>query len=263
MGNPNLSDNCITITDANAPAGTFPPSTCASDSYNYSHAFAVPASGCQSHPNTASFVADTTGATGSDTVTVSVCRVAPNTGALTIGFWQNKNGQAIITGGTATAGVCDAGTWLRAYAPFADLTLGSNCAKVATYVFNVIKAAACTSTSKTCNSMLKAQMLATALNVYFSDPALGGNKIGAAVPLGGVHIDLATVCVNIAACTVFENTSSAFGGVNSLTVGAMLAYAASQSNSGGTAWYGQVKATQVLAKDAFDAINNRVAFQAS
>jgi hypothetical protein len=39
----------------------------------------------------------------------------------------------------------------------------------------------------------------------------------------------------------------------------MLAYAGSQSNSGGSAWYGQVKATQVLAKDAFDAINNDVA----
>jgi hypothetical protein len=39
----------------------------------------------------------------------------------------------------------------------------------------------------------------------------------------------------------------------------MLAYAAGQSNVGGSAWYGQVKATQVLAKDAFDAINNGVA----
>jgi hypothetical protein len=29
---------------------------------------------------------------------------------------------------------------------------------------------------------------------------------------------------------------------------------------GGTVWYNQVKATQVLAKDAFDAVNNQVAF---
>jgi hypothetical protein len=40
----------------------------------------------------------------------------------------------------------------------------------------------------------------------------------------------------------------------------MLAYAASQSTSNGSTWYGQNKATQVLAKDAFDAINNQVAF---
>ncbi len=40
----------------------------------------------------------------------------------------------------------------------------------------------------------------------------------------------------------------------------MLTYAASKSNVGGTTWYGQVKATQGLAKDAFDAINNWQAF---
>ena len=45
-----------------------------------------------------------------------------------------------------------------------------------------------------------------------------------------------------------------------MTVSQMLAYAASQSNAGGSVWYGQVKAIQELAKDAFDAINNQVAF---
>jgi len=49
-----------------------------------------------------------------------------------------------------------------------------------------------------------------------------------------------------------------------LTVLQMLSY---QNTSdpladAGAAWYGQVKATQVLAKDAFDAINNKAAFQA-
>jgi hypothetical protein len=53
--------------------------------------------------------------------------------------------------------------------------------------------------------------------------------------------------------------SAAFGGATKLTVSQMLAYAASQSNVGGSAWYGQVKATQGLAKDAFDAINNQAA----
>jgi len=43
-------------------------------------------------------------------------------------------------------------------------------------------------------------------------------------------------------------------------VNAILAYAASQSNSGGSSWYGQVKATQELAKDTFDAVNNQLAF---
>ncbi len=44
------------------------------------------------------------------------------------------------------------------------------------------------------NAMLKAQMLATALDVYFSDPALGGNKIGAPAPIGGFAIDLTMIC---------------------------------------------------------------------
>jgi hypothetical protein len=43
----------------------------------------------------------------------------------------------------------------------------------------------------------------------------------------------------------------------------MLNYAASRSNSGGTIWYNQKKSgtdSQELAKDAFDAINNAVAW---
>jgi hypothetical protein len=54
---------------------------------------------------------------------------------------------------------------------------------VATYVTNVIKAANAGGTSM--NPMLKAQMLATSLDVYFRDPALGGNKISVPAPIGG------------------------------------------------------------------------------
>ena len=78
-------------------------------------------------------------------------------------------------------------------------------------------------------------MLATALNAYFSNSSLGG------------------VTINL------TNVSSAFGGATSLTVSQMLAFAAGMSNVGGSTWYGNVKATQVLAKDIFDAINNQVA----
>ena len=41
----------------------------------------------------------------------------------------------------------------------------------------------------------------------------------------------------------------------------MLTYAGSQSNSGGTLWYANVRPTQQLAKDAFSALNNQVAFR--
>jgi hypothetical protein len=64
-------------------------------------------------------------------------------------------------------------------------------------VYNVIKAANASGASM--NAMLKAQMLATALDVYFSTPALGGSKITAPAPLGGIAIDLTMICKMAAA----------------------------------------------------------------
>jgi hypothetical protein len=109
-------------------------------------------------------------------------------------------------------------------------------------------------------------MLATALDVFFSDPTLGGNKINAPTPIGTVKIDLTQVCNMLDGsggtgnCTgSYQNASSAFGGNTSMTVLNMLLFQNSVSNSGGSAWYGQIKATQQLAKNAFDAINNQAA----
>lgn len=226
----------------------------ASKSFTYARTVNVPAFGCVTYPNTATIVE--TGQSASQAVTV--CGPI-KTGALTMGFWQNPNGQGIIKAGAATAGVCNSGTWLRQFLPFQDLGTTATCAQVATYVTNVIKAA--NASGAAMNAMLKGQMLATALDVYFSDPALGGNKISAPAPIGGVTIDLTKICKNIGGgCTIYENTSSAFGGATSLTVSQLLSYAASQSNAGGSNWYGQVKATQELAKDTFDAINNEKVF---
>ena len=199
------------------------------------------------------------------TCTFTNTRVAAKTGALTMGFWQNKNGQGIITGGASTSGVCNSGTYLRTFAPFQDLSATASCSTVATYVTNIIKAANASGSSM--NAMLKAQMLATALDVYFSDPALGGNKISAPAPVGGVTIDLTKVCSMIDSSSgtgtcfgTYLNASSAFGGATSLMVSQILAYAASQSTSGGSLWYGNVKSVQQLAKNTFDAINNQAAF---
>jgi hypothetical protein len=214
---------------------------------------------CQSFNNTATILP--TNQTSSRTVTV--CNTA--TGALTIGFWQNKNGQAIITGGAATGGVCNSGSFLRTFNPFQDLSATATCSDVAAYVSNIIKAANASGPSM--NAMLKAQMLATALDVFFSDPTLGGNLIGASTPLGTVKIDLTQVCQMIdsstgGACsgTRYDVSALSFGGSRSLTVAAILNYASSQSNAGGSFWYGQNKTVQQGAKDVFDAINNQVAF---
>jgi hypothetical protein len=257
---PALVDDCVEVTDTvDGVPTTLDDPLCESKTYQPKLTFPVPQSDCVTHNNTAAFKTKDTGTTGEASQSVKVCGPA-DTGALTMGFWQNKNGQGIIKGGSSTAGVCNSATWLRQYKPFQDLSATANCTDVASYVTKVIKAANASGASM--NSMLKAQMLATALDVYFSDPALGGNKIGAPAPIGGVKIDLTQVCKNISTCSVFENTSSAFGGATSLTVSQILTYAASQSNVGGSSWYGNVKATQELAKDTFDAINNEVAFGA-
>jgi hypothetical protein len=105
-----------------------------------------------------------------DTVSIPIVPPPPpaNSGAKTMGFWQNRNGQGIITG-QAASGVCPSATWLRQYAPFQDLSASANCAAVATYVYNLIKGSTSNCGGATCNAMLKAQMLATALDVYFSN----------------------------------------------------------------------------------------------
>ncbi|HEY8720614.1 hypothetical protein [Pengzhenrongella sp.] len=261
-------DDSVDVTDVfNGGTGTTIGTVTQADSspklLTYSQDIPVPY-GCHSYDNTATFTTNTTGATGSNSKTVTAC--GP-TGALTIGFWQNKNGQSIITSGAhSTLNVCNSGTWLRNYAPFQDLSATATCAQVGMYVTNVIKAA--NASGAAMNAMLKAQMLATALDVYFSDPTLSGNKINAPVSIGTVSIDLTKICKMIdgtggtATCGgVYQNASAAFGGATSKTVSQILTYAASQSNAGGlAAWYGQVKATQELAKNTFDAINNQVTF---
>jgi len=263
-----LVDGCVTVSDSLfGSLGTVCSTDPSPKTLTYALTFPAPTAPplCVSYTNTATFTTNTTGKTGSASKTVTVCRVPAVTGALTIGFWQNKNGQGIITSGAATGGICNSGTWLRQFAPYQDLSATATCAQVAAYATNVIKAANASGSSM--NPMLKAQMLATSLDVYFSDPALGGNKIGASAPLGGIAIDLTLVYKMIdgsggtGTCSgSYESSSAAFGGATHLTVLQMIAYAASQSNPGGVTWYGNVKATQQLAKDAFDAINNQVAF---
>jgi hypothetical protein len=220
----------------------------------------MPAFDCTAHTNTAQAVEADSGATRSDSATVTLCGPA-RTGARTIGFWQNKNGQDIILTSPSVSGVCTLGSWLRTYAPFADLNAGTSCRAVASWVTNVIKAANASGASM--NAMLKAQMLATALDVWFTSAA-GGNKLGAPSPLGDRSIDLTLVCrLSMAGvCGAMQDVSSAFGG-SPKTVTQMLDHASSQYDPATKAWYGNVKATQELAKNAFDAINNEKVFAAT
>ena len=129
-------------------------------------------------------------------------------------------------------------------------------------------------------AMLRAQVLATALNVYFSAPttdttdcgavACGGKKIAAPLgPIGAISIDLTNICKMIdgtggtATCSgTYENVSAEFGNATCLTVLGMLQYqnTANPLADHGAVWYNNDKTKQVPAKDAFDATNNQVAF---
>lgn len=261
-------DNCVNVSDSFAGALGSVCAGAAPKTFTYQRTigpYSMSQCGDTTVPNTAGFTTNTTGATGNSSANVLVHVVCKqNTGALTRGFWGNKNGQAIISSGSSTSGICNSATWLRVYAPFQDLGYKATCAGVAAYAAGIFDGA--NSSGSSMNAMLKAQMLATALDVYFSNPALGGNKVNAPAPIGGLTVDLTNVCAVIdsggsGTCpSKFVDARSAFGGSASLTIGQMLTVAASNSNNGGSTWYGNVKSTQELAKDAFDAINNGVAF---
>lgn len=209
--------------------------------FAYTNTYSVPKNGCTSYTNTATITE--TGQTA--TAVVKVCG-PPWIGDGTIGFWQNKNGQAIITGGAYTktlvgtkyVNICNVTGWLRQFAPFQDLSATATCTQVAAYVSTVLKAA--NASGATMNAMLKGQTLAAALNYYYTtlEPRRDA-------PLGS----LSTMTFDI------SPWSGAFGGATTMTLMQMLSYASSQSNVGGSIWYAQVKTTQGLAKDAFAAIN--------
>jgi hypothetical protein len=312
LGYASVSASCTKETLSSQASGD----TCTdhgnSTSFLYSVTYTLPTDSCLSVSNTATFLASDTLQTGSHTATVGVCPHV--SGFLTMGFWKNTNGQKLISGDANTGGVCNSVPYLKQFHPLSDLSSSANCAGVATYVQNTIAAAKCTSSTNTCNAMLKAQMLATALDVYFSASGTygsvscnagnwsgtsgsytkagayvtggsyaagsgapwcaGGDKIakyngGVTVFLGTVKVDLTEViCASDGGfCTpggVFTNTYLSFGGSthSCLSVFQMLAWqnVADPTADAGAAWYNQVKGFQVMAKDAFDAINNNLAF---
>jgi hypothetical protein len=231
----------VTATDATPYTST---------SFTYAKSFQVQATaGCVSYDNTATITE--TGQSASQSV--QVCRIIL-VGGRTMGFWQNRNGQRMITSGAATSGDCNSAAYLRTFAPFSDLTAPTTCAQVASYFLGVFNAASAAGDSM--NAMLKAQMLATALSVFFSDPA-NGNPLAADAPIGGLTMDLTKICSDFTFCSTTKDVSAAFDGATSMTVSEMLTHAASQSDpTGFPNWYANDKSIQGLAKDAFDSINN-------
>lgn len=282
---PSSIDECVAVTDTfagslgNACVGDANPK-----SFTYSRTISVPAHGCLSYDNTATFTTNDTGTTGSASKTVTVCGPA-NTGALTIGFWKNSNGQSLIKTYCQSGAL---GTYLRGLGagagPFSNApnaNAPTTCPLLATYVQGIISGSSATNM----NVMLKAQMLATALDVWFSGPGWTATKIGSVKPpsnflmhnsLGGFNMDTTAICPmvdnTIAGSGTCKNNKPSTNAVLSgavpsspMTMQAILDFASTTpvpfngSTSNGI-WYGGDRTKQEILKNIFDQFNNGDAF---
>lgn len=225
---PTRVNQTVTVTDPNASPTTLGTATAVdttpytTKSFNFTWTVNTPAAGCGDFTNTATITE--TGQTASATVTV--CRT--NSNGFTMGYWQNKNGQALIKSYAATAdaavgqsvSLC---TYLGNYPNV--LTMPNPCTGIslAAYVYNVIKAANAAGDGA---PMFKGQFLATALSAYFS-PSLAAT---------GIAVD------------------SGIFGSSCMTVSALLAY--------GNSHYATLsldKTTFMAVKSVYDSINNDLA----
>lgn len=228
----NAVDECADVTDTYAGdlgqvcVGDANPTT-----FDYSRTWTLSNPGCATYGNTATATAVDSGTKSSDSQDVQVCKTTVDTGAHTIGFWTNNNGQALIKAGPSTGGVCNAATTLRTYNPFKDLSATATCTQLAKYVADVISKAKASDMT----TMLKAQMLGTALSVIHLNPALANLNVDLA------HMD-------------GKDVRASFGGASSMTVGNALTFVSNKLV--GSSWYGGSKVLQEGAKNLFDAINN-------
>jgi hypothetical protein len=290
----NAIDECVDVSDVfNGGAADQSHTFCVGDtgqvdngdgtfsfSFTYSRTVPIPAYGCVSYDNTATFTTNDTQKTGSDSQTVTVCGPA-KTGALTIGFWKTTNGQNLIKTYCQNPTLAN---YLKGLGtgsgPFSDAPITS-CNNLATYVQGILNGASATNM----NNMLKAQMLGTALDVWFSGPGWTSVKSGNIKPpsnflthnnLGTFKMDTTAVCpmvdnTSTGSATCLNNTPStdavASGAVPSspMSIQAILDHAATTPSpfNGSTSpsiWYGGDRTKQEILKNIFDQFNNEKAF---
>lgn len=277
----NPIDECVNVTDSSA--GTLG-TACVGDAnpkaFTYQRTISVPANGCLSYDNTGTFTTNDTGATGSASQTVTVCGPA-KTGALTIGFWKTTNGQGLITTYCQNPALAN---YLKGLGggsgPFSNVPTTS-CKDLASYVSSILTGA----NAKNMNTMLKAQMLATALDVWFSGPGWTSTTLNKVKPpsnflshnnLGTFKMDTTAICpmvdnLSTGSATCKNNTPStnavAAGAVPSspMAMQAILDYAATapspfNGSTSNSIWYGGNTTKEEILKNIFDQFNNQDAF---
>ena len=278
---PTYLDECVTLTDSMVVGslGT----ACVGDplpkTFTYSKALAVPAHGCLAYPNTATLTTNDSATTATSSASVTVCGPVAS-GAHTIGFWKTTNGQGLIGTYCAPAGGTSLATYLSGLGggsgPFAGAA-GKNCSQLKTYVTGILSGASATDM----NVMLKAQMLATALDVYFSTLGYTTTTISKVKPpstFGFSPTGMSFAMDTRAVCPMVDNTTagtaSCLGSTPStnavlsgvlpsagMTPQAILSFAATTPSpySSGV-WYGGNRTKQNVLKNVFDQINNQLAF---
>ena len=257
----------------------------ASATFTYSRTISVPQFGCQSYSNTATVV-ETGQSSG---VTVTVCGPA-QTGALTIGFWKTTNGQNLIKTYCQNPALANYLKGLGAGSgPFANAPTTS-CNDVNTYAQTILNGASATDMNK----MLKAQMMGTALDVWFTGPGWTSTKIGSIKPpssflqnnnLGSFKMDTTAVCpmvdnLSTGAATCLNNTPStdavAAGAVpfSPMKMQQILDFAATTTaqlfqgtysgpfngSTSSSNWYSSNRTKEEILKNIFDQFNNQLAF---
>jgi hypothetical protein len=299
-------DNCVDVTDAfnggtptalgtycvggsssSVPASVTPSYTSPTWTLNYSHSVTVPSTGCATYPNTAKFTTGDTKTTGTDNASVEACGPAA-TGALTMGFWKNTNGQNLIKSycGPAATGL---GNYLAGLGsgsgPFSNApTSCTGTSGLASYVYNILNGASATDMNK----MLKAQMLSTALDVWFSGPGWTSTTVNKVKPpssflkhnsLGMFNMDTTSVCPmvdNLSTGTATcQNSNPSTNAVTAgavpnspMTMQAILTFASTVGSSpwstgaysGSNVWYAGNRTLQNILKNIFDQFNNQLAF---
>jgi len=189
---PTVVGNSAVVTDTFNGSTTTLGTITSSTTFTVVKTLTIPAGGCATAVNTGTVTFD--GGTNSSTVTTTLCF---NRNGFTIGFWQNKNGQKILSDNKAS--ICTA---LAAYTNV--LGTITNCAtgnNLTTYVTNVIKAAEASGDGA---PMFKAQFLATALNVWRT-PSLGTTSIQLTSSEASL-LGFATTCQTVNAILAAANT---------------------------------------------------------
>jgi hypothetical protein len=276
----NKIDETVSVSDTfGGTLGTVTVGDANPKSFTYSRTIAVGA-GCTSYDNTATFTTNDTGATGSASQTVTVCGPT-TTGALTIGFWKGPNGNSLIQNYCQPPALAN---YLKGLGggsgPFSNAPT-TKCSDLVTYVNGILNGASATNM----NNMLKAQMLGTALDVWFSGPGWSNTAQGKIKPpsnflshnnLGTFNMDVTAVCPMVDNTTTGTATCSgnkpstdavASGAVptSPMAMQAILDFAATtpapfNGSTSNSIWYAGDRTKQEILKNIFDQFNNGLAF---